>query len=270
MLEKKRCKWIARLLTLVLVLSLPGFTAMVSAVEALEPFSNWTTRYVDDQNLITNVTNPSNGVLCFKLTVPAGRTATYKVELIPNTRTGSINTVNGSYTNSGTTTASKTITVNVNYYSDKYSIYASYQTGTTHEKIINEDRETAVSALKTAVVSDKFIWTQEKLNEYNAGKVISWAVLVGTAYFVSVELTPLAGGSVLVGAIWAYISSGGVDTTNPTEYKVDMTPRLNMSYQIKSIPTSSGMDRFITITAPDGRISEYLLISVPLGIITPI
>lgn len=270
MFEKKKCKWIARLLTLVLILSLPGFTETVSAVEALEPFSNWTTQYVDDRNLITNVTNPSNGVLRFKLTVPAGRTATYKVELIPSERTGSIDTVSGSYTNSGTTTASKTITVNVDYYSNQYSIYASYQTGTTHEKIINEDRETAVSALKTETVSDKFIWTQEKLNVYNAGKIISWATLVGTSYMVSLQLTPLAGGGIVIGVIWSFISSGGVNTENPGEYQVDMTPRLNMSYQIRFIPKSTGMDRIITITAPDGRVSEYTLGSVSLGTITPI
>lgn len=270
MLTKKRCKWIARLLTLVLVISLPGFIAMVSAVGELEPLGNWTTRYVDDKNLITNVTNPSNGVLSFKLTVPAGRTATYKVELVPSDRTGSINTVNGSYTNSGTATASKTVTVNVNYYSDKYSIYASYQTGTTHEKIINEDREKAVSALKTRVVSEKFVWTQDKLNQYNAGKVIAWVALVGESCLVSTELTAITGGSMLVVVSWSFISSGGVDTTNKTEYELDMTPRLNMSYQITYIPTSSGMDRFITITAPDGDVSQYALPSVPLGMITPI
>lgn len=270
MLEKRKQKWIARILTLLMVISLPGFIPTVSALETLEPFSNWTTEYVDDPNLITNVTNPSNGVLRFKLTVPAGRTATYKVELIPNDRTGSINTINGSYTNSGTTTASKTITVNVNYYSNKYSIYASYQTGTTHAKIINEDSEAAVSALKTTVVSDRFIWTQERMDTYNAGRVVAWTALVGVTSFVSVQISKLAAGATLLGVGWNALSSGGVNITNTEEHELDMTPRLNMSYVITYTPTSTGMDRTITITAPDGDIDEYTLQSVSLGTILPV
>ena len=80
-------KAIALMLILTMVFSL-----MVSSVAYAATNKN-------DENLITNVSNPSIGTISFYLNVPAGATASYKVELIPNARTGSLDTKSGSVKN---------------------------------------------------------------------------------------------------------------------------------------------------------------------------
>jgi len=66
------------------------------------------------------------------------------------------------------------------------------------------------------------------------------------------------GAGIALSVGWGYISSGGVPSTeSPSEYKLDITPRLNMKYQVTYKPSNNGIERKIKITSPTGRVSTY-------------
>lgn len=59
---------------------------------------------------------------------------------------------------------------------------------------------------------------------------------------------------------------GVPSTESPTQYELDMVPRLGLKYQVSYIPTNSGISRKILVTLPDGRSSTYSLGTYPSGI----
>lgn len=276
MLSKGKCRLFARLLALVMILSLPGFTAAASAVEELDPLGNWTTQYVDDPNLITNVTNPSNGVIRFKLTVPAGRTATYRVELIPNNRTGALDTVSGTYTNTGTTTTSKTVSVDVKYFSDQYTVSASYETGTQHEKYIHEDQEAITSRLVTAIRTNKFVWTEQNVEDYNRNQVITGTLLFASGLLIDILISKgvIVGGTYAMAAKVGYYGASAIDILGPLTQKYDdasvqYTPRAGWGFQVEYTPTSDGgYTRKLLVYEGDDAKTPIVLSTVPSYIIS--
>lgn len=220
--------------------------------------------HVKDSSLITNIKNPSNGTLSFTIKVPANQTLYYKVELIPSKRAGSIETPkNASYRNNSNKTITKTITIDVKHFSPKYVITANYTTGNSRIKTVYEDSDNATSTLVTAITSKAFVWTQSELDKYNTAQTIGWWVTFGTVTAISISLVPLlgvegVGAGIALSVGWGYISSGGVPSTeSPSEYKLDITPRLNMKYQVTYKPSNNGIERKIKITSPTGRVSTY-------------
>ena len=219
--------------------------------------------HVKDSSLITNIKNPSNGKLSFTIKIPANQTLYYKVELIPSKRAGAIETPkNASYYNSSNRTVTKTITVDVKHFSPNYVITANYTTGNSRIKTVYEDEEKVASKLVKQITSKPFVWTQAELDKYNAGKTISWAVTFATLEFVSIEIGALLKGAETIGTAlnigWSFIGDGGVPSTeSPTQYELDMVPRLGLKYQVSYIPTNSGISRKILVTLPDGRSSTY-------------
>ena len=229
-------------------------------------------KHVKDSSLITNVKNPSNGKLSFTIKVPANQTLYYKVELIPSERAGSIEKKkNASYRNSSNKTVTKTITIDVKHFSPKYVITANYTTGNSRIKTVYEDEEKASSNLVTKITSKPFVWTQAELDKYNAGKVISWAVTFATLEFISIKIGAIVKGAEKVGTAlnigWSFIGNGGLPSTeSPTQYELDMVPRLGLKYQVSYIPTNNGISRKILVVLPNGSSSTYSLGTYPSGI----
>lgn len=152
-----------------------------------------------------------------------------------------------------------------------YVTTANYTTGNSRIKTVYEDEEKVASKLVKQITSKPFVWTQAELDKYNAGKTISWAVTFATLEFVSIEIGALLKGAETIGTAlnigWSFIGDGGVPSTeSPTQYELDMVPRLGLKYQVSYIPTNSGISRKILVTLPDGRSSTYSLGTYPSGI----
>ena len=122
---------------------------------------------VNNENIISNVKNPENGVIKYSVKVPAGEKIDYSVELTPDKKTGTIDKVTGSFTNKTKKTVTKVVTANVKFFSDKYKINASYSKKTAGVEIIYKDTDTVASSLKTTVVTSKVSWDFDKLGQGN-------------------------------------------------------------------------------------------------------
>ena len=122
---------------------------------------------VNKENLITDVKNPQNGVIEYKVNVPAGERIDYSVTLTPDKSDKAVDVVNGSWKNKTKKTVKKTITVKVKYLSNKYKITASYTKESSRQDISYKDVDKATSALKTAVTTRKLAWDFSKLGKGN-------------------------------------------------------------------------------------------------------
>lgn len=121
----------------------------------------------NNENLITNVKNPSNGVIKYNVTVPAGERVDYSVSLTPDKSGKAVEVINGSLKNRTRKTVRKTVTMNVKYLSNKYKITASYTKETSGSEILYKDVDTATSALKETAVTKKLKWDFSKLGKGN-------------------------------------------------------------------------------------------------------
>lgn len=120
---------------------------------------------VNKENLVTEVSNPSNGVIKCKVMVPPGEKVDYSVTLTPDKTNGKKDTIKGSYRNKTRKTIYKTVTMKVNYFTNKYKISASYSKKTHSEEITYKDVDTAISSLKTSVVTAKVAWNFSELGK---------------------------------------------------------------------------------------------------------
>ena len=121
----------------------------------------------NSEKLITDVKNPSNGVIKCNVNVPAGERVDYSVTLTPDKSGKAVEVINGSLKNRARKTIKKTITMNVKYLSNKYKITASYTKETSGSEIVYKDVDTATSALKTTAVTKKLKWDFSKLGKGN-------------------------------------------------------------------------------------------------------
>lgn len=117
------------------------------------------------ESIVTDVKNPANGVITYKVTVPPGEKIDYSVQVTPDKKYKSSDIKRGSYKNKTKKTVKKDVTVRVNCFSDRYKISASYTTSYKGEEITYTDVDKAVSALKTSVVSSKMKWDFSKLGK---------------------------------------------------------------------------------------------------------
>jgi len=122
---------------------------------------------VNKENLITEVKNPSNGVIKYSVTVPAGEKVDYSVKLTPDKKSKAYDKVKGTWTNKARKTVKKTITVRVKYLSSSYTVQASYSKERRKYRTVYKDSDKAVSALKTSVVTSKLKWDYSLLGNGN-------------------------------------------------------------------------------------------------------
>ncbi len=113
---------------------------------------------INKESIVSGVRNPENGIIKYKVRVPAGEKIDYSVELVPGKRSNAKDKISGSWINRSRKTVTKTITVRVKYLSNKYTIKASYTSDRIGHKIVYKDVDKAVSALKTTVVTAKLNW----------------------------------------------------------------------------------------------------------------
>lgn len=119
------------------------------------------------EDIISEVRNPENGVIKYKVTVPAGERIDYSVELTPDKKTGTVDRVTGTWKNRTKKTVTKTVRVKVKFLSDKYEIKASYKEKSYGTLVEYRDTAAAVSALKTSAVSAKLSWDSSRLGKGN-------------------------------------------------------------------------------------------------------
>ena len=233
-MKKTPIRFRTKALLMALLFSVSLFCVPVKAwAESLAETWAMATR-ITDENLVYAVSNPSNCVIRFNLRIPAGETVSYAVELIPNDRTGSIDTKSGSYTNSGTGEIIKTVTVSAKYFSNKYTIYASYTTGPAANRTIYEDTDSATSALKTTVTSERFVWTQQLINQHKTAGFVAKTLVMGVATTISFKLSG-AGAAVAILFVLDTAESAA-DTFVEREGNIRTTPKLNCGYAIRMTP----------------------------------
>ena len=266
-------KIFASFLSLMLVFSMLITNSTARALGELSPFGNYTTTHVKDSNLISSVSNPSNGKISFVLTIPSGCTAEYAVELIPNDRTGSIDTVSGSYRNTSSSTIKKTVTASVNYYCTRYTISASYETGTPQNRYIHEDEEAAKSVFHGTKQSSTFIWTKEEIRRYNQGQAIAKVISMGAIEVLSFKIAPLfnseaaqEGCRIVCNALNVLVGIGGPQTTD-----IRFNPSEGCGYRIEYQAYNDGYKSTLVVLNKNGAVEERVpLPYVPGGAISRI
>ena len=251
--------------------------ALLFAITLLQmPITAWAEEWamatrVTEENLVYSVSNPSNGKIQFYIKVPAGETVSYSVDLIPNGRTDSIDTKMGSYTNSGTSAVSKKITVTVKYFSNKYTIYASYTTGPSASRTIHEDTDNATSALKSTMTSEKFIWTQARINNYNSGARILEDLVIGIVGVISVAITKKYDVEKETAAVKIILEAAGAIAEYFAEKdgNIMTTPKLNCGYAIQMVPYGGGYtQKLIEYNADGDEVQTVTLGTVSLSTIS--
>lgn len=223
---------------------------------------------VSKKNLISNVTNPSSGVIQYNLTVPAGKTVNYALTLTPNRRTGNIDRVAGSYTNRTTHTVTKKIKAKVKYLSNKYIIEASYTGGTSKQKITYKDQKSVTSRLKKTVYSSKFTWNAKSIRKWKNGQrlsaVLTFAVtgtvdILVSKGVVSGTVATVIGLSMSIGD---FIGSGDVASTK----KIATTPIKGWGYRIKCVPYKNGYRQYLIVYNAKGeKTNTYKMLTMPIS-----
>ena len=130
----------------------------------------------NDESLVSNISNPTNGRIKFTIKVPAKTTIQYKVELVPSKRMGAIDSIDGKVSNKKTKAIWVVITVKVKFFSNKYTVSASYMTGPSRNRTIHKDTDSFTSDIKTTVYSSKFVWNDKNIKRYNACGKLSIAL----------------------------------------------------------------------------------------------
>lgn len=230
---------------------------------------------VADEDLIAATGNPSNGVLSIRLKVPAGATATYSVDLIPNNHNESIDHKSGSYENTTTATTTVTVRVNVNYYTQDYIISAVYATGPSRDRVYHVDEHTQTSKLVTKTSTERFTRTSEKIASYYNGQKI-YAVLEFTVIGgISLVATAYSASSLDYGTAISFVLL--IDEILDVDPEVAATnealisvPIKDWGYEFELVPTANGYKKTFVIYDDNG--DEYDRISfgtVPVTVISP-
>lgn len=208
------------------------------------------------EGLITSVSNPSHRKISFYINAPAGKTVSYKVQLIPNKRTGSIDTVSGSYKNSSTSTVKKKISVTVDYYSDLYTVTASYTTGTVRNKTTYSDVDKAISKLDKTVYTKKFVWNDANIKTYTRNNRIVVSLVFATGVGVDFLVTKgyVSGVLSTMFTITSFtgdlLTAGSVADTK----SIQVSPIVGWAYRFKLVPNGNGYKRYLEIFDEYGRL----------------
>lgn len=225
-----------------------SFSAQDKYIEEIEARGVDITR-VTDNTLVSSITNPSNGVMKFNIKIPAGQTLYYKVELVPNDRTGSIDTAaDTSYTNKTASTVTRTVSVNLRYFYSNYTISANYTTGNDRVRTIYECTKAASSRLITAVTSSKFTWDDANISKFNRGQVIAKTLLFAVTGSVDLAVTKgiLSGSAATIIGVSTFAADiAGSDIADTKT--IATIPIKGWGYQIKYEPYNGGYKRTLIV-----------------------
>lgn len=254
--------------------TITGETMLIPALAYIDEEILPMSTTVIDEALIGTTSNPSNGVISFTLRVPAGATATYSVDLIPNNHNEAIDHKNGSYTNTGSTTVTRTIRVNVNYYTQGYIISATYSTGPDRDRVYHVDEHTQTSRLVSRVSTERFVWDAENIAIYDAGQdvytLLSFAVTGGVS-LCFVKYAAITGHWETVVSVALLMNDVFADPNiAATDETLLDTPIAMWGYEFELVPASNGFKKTLVIYDDDGEEYDRKEFGIiPLTIISP-
>lgn len=228
---------------------------------------------VTKENLITKLANPSNGILTYYLNVPAGKTVRYSVTLVPGKRTGSVDTVAGTCRNTGKKAVLKKISVKTKYYSNQYIVKAQYATGPSRNSVVYKDEDRAVSALRSAVISEKFVWTDDNIKKWRNGQRISMALtfaITGVADF-AVTKGYLSGTAATILGVSFSVGNFAGGGTIASSRRIAAVPIKGWGYRIQLVPVKNGYCQYVIVYNDKGKIdSRYKLSMIPVSRISKV
>lgn len=211
--------------------------------------------------IITGVSNPSTGVITFKITAPANTTVDYTLELVPHKRMGSLDGTSGSVKNKSDSPITKKITVPVNYFSDQYTITATYTTGPARNRKYHNDSATVTSSLHETVYSSKFVWDEKNIKTYRAGQVVAVCIPFAVTGAVDIFVTKgaLSEGYATLLSVTFFAgdvldaAGSGTETRN-----IRYEPIKGWGYQIKLVPKSGGYTEYLLIYDEHGNLYDTI------------
>ncbi len=204
------------------------------------------------EDLITSVTNPSNGIISFTVTISKGTEIHYNVYAKTKNYNGSCDSQTGVIKNTTTGTISKTINVPVNAFGT-YEVHAITYSLNSNISLGGWDIDSCISKFTGTIYAEKFSWTQDEINKYNNGQSISKAIEFGYFTFMTgistfAKATPVGAAISITFEIIDILISGKA----PSTVEVATTPYLGNTYQYKFVANSSGTGyyTYIIITSP--------------------
>jgi hypothetical protein len=185
----------------------------------------------NDENLITNVTVPSEGKISFKLKVPDWADSTYRIVY---TYASTVQVASGTFDSNGTERY-ETVTVNVPHYAT-YTIEAGYGGYCTDEDSI------LVKMLSTHY-TNKYTWTSTDVANYYANQFIGNFMVggLGTLIPAKIGVIKAVAAGAGISTLAAYFQSG-----DPT-LNFSKIPTQGYSWQFKVVPTTSGVKHYLSV-----------------------
>ncbi|SEG19495.1 hypothetical protein SAMN04487934_11021 [Eubacterium ruminantium] len=231
---------------------------------------NEDSKTINDEKLITNVSNPSSGVIKFVLHMPANSKASYKIELkVSKNRKETIEIHGHSCENKTNKAVSKTISFNVNYFTDNYTVSATCSTGPVRYKTYYKDTDYAMSRLKKTEYTNKFVWDTENIRKYENGQRVHTFLSFAVTGLVDLYFSKGAMSTVVSIAFFC-VELISVDDGASTK-TIMTTPIKGWGYQIKCVPIDKGVKQYLVVYDSNDKLYETYELSERLyGGIIPI
>ena len=146
--------------------------------------------------------------------------------------------------------------MSASFYSNKYTISASYTTGSARKKITYSDVDSATSALKTEVKTNKFIWNDANIRRWKNEQRVSVVLSFVATGVVDIVVTKGYASGALAAALSITMFAGNMASAGTvTETKnIYCTPIKGWGYQIKLVPYSGGYTRYLLIYDEKGKL----------------
>ena len=221
------------------------------------------TTQISDEDVVTDVKNSSNGIIKFKVRVPAGKTANWSVRLKHwDNRNVYIEQKYGTVKNSGKKTQKKEVSVNLNYYSTKYKVFASYKVGIPRIAKVYSDTDNAKSVpqLKKKVMIRDFVWNNKMIKQYNISKCVAKTFMYAGTLAFDIAITKGAATGYITASTAKAISAGAsvaefsydiLSTFTKKEYstfkKVLNEPVKGWGYKMYAVPCKEGFYYSISV-----------------------
>lgn len=254
--------------------TIDGETMIIPALAYMEEEIQPMSTVVTDSTLIYSTSNPKSGTIRVVFRIPAGAEVTYSIDLIPNNHNTSIDSYNGTVSNTGTSVTTKTINVNVQFYADEYLISASYATGPDRDRTYHVDEGTQSSKHVTQVLTNKFVWDDEHIAEYNNWQDVR--ILLEYSVQGAVQLIGVAT-TIHTGQIEFWLSATlvagslfGNDEVAGTDERLIHIPIEGWGYRFRLTPVSNGYKKELLIYDDQGTLYDTIQMgTISTNAITP-
>ena len=193
----------------------------------------------NDEKLVSCVSNPSNGIITFKIKCPAKSSIEYKLSLTPNKKNQSIDKYTGRFSNKSSKAVTKTFKYKVNYFSNLYKVSAKATVGNPRLRNYRTDTDSAKSIMVKNVSSKTSKWTAKRIRQYNAGMAVAMSISLAAGVAVDILATKgvVTKTQATAFSVVSYSLTGGkiigVINNEYSERDVPTIPRKNWSWKIE-------------------------------------